>query len=171
MTFPRTVVQVPHDVRHWGSLLGAGCAEESRELAGRIERALAELEAGPAPAPFLYAYWIWKDPWMTVSDDTYIGDLLGLAGGINVYGREAERYPAANPQEALDRGAAVHFFPSEPFPFRAERHGEETAALFGRQSRRLFVEGDDYCWHGARTLAGLAAMRGLRDALSRPGGP
>jgi ABC-type Fe3+-hydroxamate transport system substrate-binding protein len=171
VTFPRTVAQVPRDVRHWGDLLGEGCEEEARGLAARIERALAELEAGPAPAPFLYACWIWKDPWMTVSDDTYVGDLLALAGGVNVYGREVERYPATTPEEALARGAAVHFFPSEPFPFRAEKHGEETAALFGRESRRLFVEGDDYCWHGARTLAGLAAMRGLRGALARPDKP
>ncbi len=168
VTFPRAVAQVPHDIRHWGGLLGEGCEEEARGLAARLERALADLESEPGPAPFLYAYWIWKDPWMTVSDDTYVGDLLRLSGGINVYGREAQRYPATTPQEAIARGPAVHIFPSEPFPFRPEKHGEEAAALFGRQSRRLFVEGDNYCWHGARTLAGLDAMRSLRGVLARP---
>ncbi|MGH9400229.1 MAG: helical backbone metal receptor, partial [Thermoanaerobaculia bacterium] len=114
------------------------------------------------------AYWIWKDPWMTVSDDTYVADLLRLAGGLNVFARENERYPSIDPGEALARGAEVHFFPSEPFPFRAPRHETMTAEIFGSGSRRLFVEGDDYCWHGARTLDGLAAMRRLRAELFPP---
>ena len=102
---------------------------------------------------------------MTVSDDTYVADLLRLAGGVNVYGREADRYPATTPAEALARGADVHFFPDEPYRFRPEKHEEETARLFGPERTRLFVSGDDYCWHGARTLEGLAAMRKLRETL------
>jgi ABC-type Fe3+-hydroxamate transport system substrate-binding protein len=162
VTFPKTVGEVPRDIRHWGRLLSQGCEEEAEGLARRIEGSLAALSAGKAPAPFLYAYWIWKDPWMTVSDDTYVGDLLHLAGGVNVYGGEADRYPATTPAESLARGAQVHFFPDEPYRFRAEKHGDETAELFGRERARLFVEGDDYCWHGARTLEGLEAMRRLR---------
>ena len=64
---------------------------------------------------------------MTVSDDTYVADLLRLAGGVNVYGGEAERYPATTPAESLARGADVHFFPDEPYRFRPEKHEEETA--------------------------------------------
>ena len=101
---------------------------------------------------------------MTVSDDTYVSDLLRLAGGINVFGREADRYPTASPADALARGADVHFFPSEPFPFRQRRHEGLTEELFGRDRRRLFVEGDDYCWHGLRTLDGLKRMGELRES-------
>ncbi|MGH9369701.1 MAG: helical backbone metal receptor [Thermoanaerobaculia bacterium] len=164
VTFPRTVAEVPAAIRQWGSRLSGGSEEEAEELASRIEKEMVALASGPPPAPFLYAYWIWKDPWMTISDDTYVADLLRLAaGGINVYGREAQRYPTTTPEEAISRGAEVHFFPDEPFPFRAQKHEDLTAALFGRGCRRLFVSGDDYCWHGFRTLAGLAAMRALRE--------
>ena len=51
-------------------------------------------------------------------------------------------------------------------PSVADRHGDLTAELFGPGSRRLFVEGDDYCWHGVRTLDGLEAMRKLRSGVS-----
>jgi ABC-type Fe3+-hydroxamate transport system substrate-binding protein len=166
VTFPRTVAEVPAAIRQWGARLSEGSEEEAENLASRIEREMAALESGPRPAPFLYAYWIWKDPWMTVSDDTYVADLLGLAGGINVYGREAQRYPTTTPEESLSRGADVHFFPSEPFSFRPERHGELMEGLFGRERRRLFVAGDDYCWHGFRTLEGLRAIRELRKELN-----
>jgi ABC-type Fe3+-hydroxamate transport system substrate-binding protein len=165
VTFPKTVADVPRDVRGWGRRLGEGCERKAETLASRIEREVSDLESEPAPASFRYAYWIWMDPWMTVSDDTYVADLLRLAGGVNVFGNEPERYPAATPEESLARGARVHFFPSEPYAFRPGRHGAIAERLFGRERRRLFVEGDDYCWHGVRTLTGLRAMRELREQL------
>ena len=165
VSFPKTVADVPPDVERWGERIGH--AAEGRELARRIEAALAELAAVPAPAPFLYAYWIWRDPWMTVSDDTYVADLLRLAGGVNVFGREIDRYPASRPDEALERGADVHFFPNEPYPFRAAKHGEELERIFGSERVRLFVPGDDFCWHGVRTLDGLERMKILRTELGK----
>lgn len=165
VTFHRTVSEVPGAIRRWGGRLAEGAEGEAEALAARIERELSALRAEPPAPPFLYAYWIWKDPWMTISDDTYVADLLRLAGGVNVFAREAERYPASTPEESLERGADVHFFPSEPYPFRPEKHEALTGQLFGEQRVRLFVEGDDYCWHGVRTLDGLKAMRELRRRI------
>lgn len=98
---------------------------------------------------------------MTVSDDTYVADLLSLVGGKNVYGAETVRYPTTTPSEALARDARVQIFASEPYPFSEEKHGELTARLFGAACHRVFVDGDDYCWHGVRTLEGLRAVRSL----------
>lgn len=162
VSFPKAVAQVPADVRRWGRRLGGVPEARAEALSARIERERSRLESQPPPAPFPYACWIWRDPWMTVSDDTYIADLLRLAGGVNVYGKELERYPKSAPGEALARGARVHFFPSEPYPFRRGKHDAAMRKLFGTESRRLFVEGDDYCWHGARTLEGLRAVGQLR---------
>jgi ABC-type Fe3+-hydroxamate transport system substrate-binding protein len=163
VSFPRRVADVPPAVRQWGLRLGGDCVGAAEELASRIESSLQALCASPPARDFSYAYWIWKDPWMTVSDDTYVADLLRLSGGVNVFGPESTRYPAASPRQAVARGAQVHFFPSEPFPFRPERHEELTRDLFGVGCKRLFVEGDDYCWHGARTLEGLEEMGRIRN--------
>ncbi len=167
VTFPRTVSEVPDAIRRWGRRLAEDAEGEADVLARRIEEEHATLNAEPAAPPFVYAYWIWKDPWMTISDDTYVADLLRMAGGVNVFGRGPDRYPASTPAESLARGADVHFFPSEPYPFRREKHGEMTAQLFGNERVRLFVEGDDYCWHGVRTLDGLKAMRKLKEMLEK----
>ena len=129
----------------------------------RIEKEARGLESEPSANAFRYAYWIWKDPWMTVSDDTYVADLLRFAGGANVFGDEPARYPATTPQDALARGPQVHFFPSEPYPFKEEKHATSARELFGTGVKHLFVDGDDYCWHGYRTLEGLRAMRRLRE--------
>jgi ABC-type Fe3+-hydroxamate transport system substrate-binding protein len=165
VTFPRTVSEVPAAIRQWGTRMGEGSEEEGEALARRIEDELKALASEPPAAPFLYSYWIWKDPWMTISNDTYVADLLGLAGGINVFGRETERYPTVTVQASVERGSDVHFFPSEPYPFRREKHEPMTEQLFGKERVRLFVDGDDYCWHGVRTLDGLKAMRLLKKRL------
>jgi len=159
VTLPKTVADVPAAIRQWGDRLGT--AEQAGELAARIETERQSLEATRPPSGFRYAYWIWKDPWMTVSDDTYVADLIRLGGGENVYGTEAVRYPTTHPTEALAREPEVHIFPSEPFPFAEEKHGALAEKLFGNHTRRVFVDGDNYCWHGVRTLEGLRAVRRL----------
>jgi ABC-type Fe3+-hydroxamate transport system substrate-binding protein len=160
VSFPKTVAEVAPAIRAWGSRLGE--EGEANALADRIERELESLESDPPASKFRYAYWIWRNPWMTVSGDTYVADLLRLAGGVNVYGEESERYPATTPEDAIARGPAVHFFPSEPYPFREDKHGADVEKVFGKAARRLFVAGDNLCWHGARTLDGLRAARKLR---------
>jgi len=160
VSFPRRVAEVPDAVRGWGRRLGEETAAEG--LAARIESELSALDGERAPGSFRYACWIWKNPWMTVSNDTYVADLLSLSGGVNVFGSEPERYPVATPEESVARGVSVHLFPSEPYPFREEKHGEEVAKIFGERARRLFVAGDDLSWHGFRTLDGLRAVKKLR---------
>ncbi len=159
VTLPKTVAEVPLAIRQWGARLGTSA--EAEPLADRVDAEIAGLEASLPRPTFRYAYWIWKDPWMTVSDDTYVADLVRLAGGVNVYGDARIRYPTTHPAEALGKEPEVHIFPSEPFPFSQEKHAATVEKLFGAHTRRLFVEGDDYCWHGIRTLDGLKAVIAL----------
>jgi iron complex transport system substrate-binding protein len=169
VSFPRTVAEVAPAIRSWGKTLGE--EDQAESLAGRIEADLAALDRTPPVGTFRYAYWIWRNPWMTVSDDTYVADLLRRAGGVNVYGHEPVRYPATTTEDAIGRGAAVHLFPSEPYPFREEKHGAEVERLLGPSARRLFVAGDDLCWHGVRTLHGMAAAKRLRVYAEGPKDP
>ena len=171
VSFPRKVAEVPEAIRGWGRRLGEERAADA--LASRIETELAALARERPAGAFLYAYWIWRNPWMTVSGDTYVSDLLALAGGVNVFAGEADRYPVARPEESLALGAGIHFFPSEPYPFREEKHGREVAEIFGEAPRRLFVAGDDLSWHGFRTLEGLSAVKKLQvyaEELPSPAG-
>jgi ABC-type Fe3+-hydroxamate transport system substrate-binding protein len=162
VTFPRKVADVPPTIRGWGRRLGGESMAQAEALASRVEKELSLLESETRASRFPFAYWIWRDPWMTVSDDTYVADLLRLGGGSNVFGSEAARYPTASPQQAVARGARAHFFPSEPYPFRPEKHEALARRLFGVEGTFFFVPGDDYCWHGARTLDGLARIRELK---------
>ena len=163
-SLPRRVLDVPPLVRDLGSIVGR--PREAEALAAAIEASSALLVSNQSRPSFSFAYFIWKDPWMVVSGDTYVSDLLGYAGGRNVFEKSSDRYPAVTPDDVGRARPEVLFFSSEPYPFR-ERHRDEIAAAFGSATGVSFISGDDCCWHGARTREGLALMGRLSPAISR----
>lgn len=154
VTHPRTVKEVPALLRHFGTLTET--AERAEVHAVALEQALAALR--PARQPWSYLYLIWRDPWMAAGPGTYIDDLLGLAGGVNVV--TAPDYPA------VDVGAlrpAVVLLPDEPFPF-TDKHVPELRAL-QPTARIERISGDDACWHGVRSIRGVALVQRLADLV------
>lgn len=159
VSLPRTVAEIPALIREIARQ--AGAPGHGDALAEEIERErghLGEVEG----ERFRYAYFIWKDPWMSVSGDTYVSDLFRYAGGVNVFGEAAERYPEVSPAEVRSAAPDVLFFSSEPYPF-SERHLPAIRAAFGADLPAVLVDGDDCCWHGARTRQGLKLMGELRE--------
>lgn len=151
VSHPRRVDEVPALLRRWGALTGTAARAEAR--AQEVEHALAALTAEAAAVrAWRYLYLIWRGPWMAAGQGTYVSDLLGRAGGVNVV--ERPDYPVVDPAALAPD---VVLLPDEPFPF-AEKHLPELAALVpGARLER--ISGDDACWHGVRTLRGLAWLR------------
>ena len=119
----------------------------------RSLRTQVGLQEEPSKAfAFRYAYLIWKDPLMGVGDDTYTADLIAWAGGRNVLSG-GERYPALAADELEEKAPELVLLPDEPFPF-AEKHLEAMQAVAPHSDLQL-VGGDDFCWHGVRTVRGL----------------
>jgi len=98
-------------------------------------------------------YLIWKDPWMTVSRDTYISRTLGLFGMLTVPGSSEERYPEL--QRLARDGIDLVLLSSEPYRFD-EKHLAEVRALTGRPAR--LVDGEMTSWYGPRAIKGLAYL-------------
>lgn len=127
-------------------------------------RRVANAAAGRPPRRF--AYLIWRDPIMTVSDDTFVSALLELAGGVNAFAGADERYPTISPGELAAAGPAGVLLSSEPFPFRDEHRDELANATGLPASRFRFVDGELLSWHGSRTPDGIdyaeRVIEGLR---------
>jgi ABC-type Fe3+-hydroxamate transport system substrate-binding protein len=141
-------------VRSIAAAVGATAAGEP--IAADIEaRARRVREAARRRQPVRYAYLIWREPWMTVSDDTFIAELLGMAGGRNVFGGSAERYPTVTLDDIAREAPHVVLLPSEPFPFGSKHVVELTAALGWDDSRFQLVDGELLSWHGSRTPRGI----------------
>jgi len=156
---PHRVADIPPLLRRFGRLTGREEAAEAWAL--KIEAALELSSGGPA---FTYACLIWKRPWMTVSDETYVADLLLTAGGRNVFGGLARRYPEVTEGELVAAAPDVLLLPDEPYPFREEDARFWRASL--PRARVLLVSGDDLCWHGVRTLRGLQAAAEIARAVT-----
>lgn len=171
VSHPRRVDEIPALLRRWGALTGTVARAEARAV--EVEHALAALTAEAAVVqPWRYLYLIWRGPWMAAGQGTYISDLIGRAGGVNVV--ERPDYPVVDPAALTPD---VVLMPDEPFPF-ADKHRPELAALLPA-ARLELVGGDDACWHGVRTLRGLAWLRALvargvpraAEGTSRAGSP
>ena len=159
--FPRRVDQVPDDLRRIGE--ACGTVESAQTRAHELETALADLERRQKAQPnhFTFAYLIWRNPWMTINGDTYVSDLLGRAGGRNVFHDRPTRYPELTLNELAERRPDVVLLPDEPFPFK-EAHRQELEAELPEMGHQL-ISGDDACWHGIRSIRGVALAHQLGD--------
>lgn len=166
-SMPRTAAETAAMVRSIAGAIGRG--EAGERIARDIERRAARVqEAAATLPPVSYAYLIWREPWMTVSDDTFVSALLALAGGRNVFGASAGRYPVVTPAQLREGAPDVVLLSSEPFPFTA-RHADELVQLTGMAAERfVLADGELLSWHGSRTPAGIDYAESL---LQRARGP
>lgn len=153
-SLPRTAEETATMVRTIANLLGAAASGD--EIAGDIEARAARVRtAARDRPPVSYVYLIWRDPWMTISNDTFIAELLGMAAGRNVFAGAGERYPVVTTDQLADADPRVVLLSSEPFPF-GEGHIEELRGALGwPRSRFALVDGELLSWHGSRTPRGI----------------
>jgi ABC-type Fe3+-hydroxamate transport system substrate-binding protein len=124
---------------------------ETERLCDEFSAAYAALTAGTRPrAEVLYL--IWRDPWMSVSRDTYISRTLALVGWETVPATAAERYPEIDPAAVAGSVERV-LLSSEPYRFR-EKHLAEVEALVPG-ARVTLIDGEMTSWYGSRAIAGL----------------
>lgn len=155
VSHPTRVADVPPLLRHLGALTGSESAAEG--WARRVEERLAA--ARPAARPVRFVYPIWRGPWMAAAAGTYISDLLETFGGVNVFPRDRGPWPRTDEGELAALAPELVVLPDEPYRF-AEK---DRALLCGLlpEARVELASGDDFCWHGVRTLRGLEAAGAL----------
>jgi ABC-type Fe3+-hydroxamate transport system substrate-binding protein len=122
---------------------------------------------------------IWLDPLMTIHGETFISDMISLAGAENVFadrrrryplaadlgtapalppekteGRD-DRYPRVDWHEIESRKPDLALLPDEPYAF-----GDEHVKLFAEHGiPSILVSGKDLCWYGAWSVKGLPRLR------------
>jgi ABC-type Fe3+-hydroxamate transport system substrate-binding protein len=107
-------------------------------------------------------YLIWKDPWMTVSRDTYVSRMLALFGLQTLPEQCDARYPKLGDPAAA--AAELILLSSEPYRF-TERHRRE---LEQRQPLPVrLIDGEMTSWYGPRAIAGLRYLSDFAATLRR----
>lgn len=104
-------------------------------------------------------YLIWKDPWLTVSPNTYIARMLDLVRWRNVAVDTKVRYPSVQITPKLLEAVDVILFSTEPYRF-TEEDVEAFRAKFrtGRKTLRM-IDGEMISWYGSRAIEGLTYLR------------
>jgi ABC-type Fe3+-hydroxamate transport system substrate-binding protein len=152
----------PHDNLALYRLIGAifGRDAEAEELCSALARALAHLRTRAYPARDVL-YLIWRDPWMSVSPDTYIARMLELVNWRTHPLAPDDRYPEIELERYAGRIDHV-LLSSEPFHFR-ERHVDEVAAAIPG-ARVSLIDGEMTSWYGTRAIAGLRYLAAYASA-------
>lgn len=151
-------------------LLGGIFGRESRaeELCAAFGAVFDEAVASSSRLPReSVLYLIWKDPWMTVSRDTYIARTLAAVGWDAVELAGNERYPKIQLTPELLSGVDRVLLSTEPYAFR-EKHLEEVRNLLLPVTRHRspvtvsLIDGEMTSWYGSRAIEGLRHLGMLR---------
>lgn len=132
--------------------------EQAETLCAAFEREYAALAAAPKGAPRTLLYCIWKDPWMTVSCDTYIARMMAEIGWQCWAAPPANRYPTFTWSDELLQAIDGVLLSTEPYRF-TEAHANTLQERIGKPVRLL--DGEMMSWYGSRAVAGLRYLRGL----------
>jgi ABC-type Fe3+-hydroxamate transport system substrate-binding protein len=131
---------------------------------------------------------IWKNPYMTINDHTYVHDILTTCGGDNIFAQRQRRFPLAAdvgqvaegssaryterdrryPRISLDEMAALRpeviVLPDEPYAFSAADFIDfldypEVPAVHNQ--RIYLIDGKMVSWYGPRIGQSLRALETL----------
>jgi ABC-type Fe3+-hydroxamate transport system substrate-binding protein len=202
VAFPRRVAE---GIAHLAKLARVFCVESDekvRALCKQGYEAVREAEVARRASPTRKKATrrvrtfcpIWMDPLMTINEETFINDMLALAGAENVFADRERRYPLAadlgrgkalSPEkvegrdtryprvtlaEVEARAPELVLLPDEPHPF-----SEADAEVFRAQrtpaaERGAIVRtsGKDLCWYGARSVEGLGRLSAMVERYAQP---
>lgn len=128
-----------------------------------IQQIQQQLDRRPDEPERTVAYLIWKEPWMTVGNDTYIHDVLSHWNLVNVFGDKV-RYPKITLDELQGRNPDLILMSSEPYPFK-EKHTQITEKA-SPGSRTLLVDGAWFSWYGSHMKHAFSRLNIWRKAIA-----
>lgn len=136
-----------------------GKEPEGNEIAEKIKKEFLALRPEKR---YTVAYLIWKNPYMTIGKDTFIHQMLNLAGFDNVFA-DSLRYPVISAEEIENRKPDLIFLSSEPYPFK-NKHLSEFSKISPASGIKL-VRGDLFSWHGSRLLYAARYFKKLQEEV------
>ncbi len=160
---------VPDDNLALYRLLGGifGRQSAAQQLCEEFQRARDALIDAAATLPLRRVlYLIWRDPWMTISRDTYISQTLALVNWMTVCHDPETRYPEVRADARLLADTDIVLFSSEPFPFKPAHVEEFRKCTGGTDTTCAFIDGQMTSWYGSRAVAGLRYLRELAGTLA-----
>lgn len=155
-------IKTMEDALRMIAVIGDITQKQSRAvtLIEEIRKAVHSLQTNSKPKRV--AYFIWRKPWMTIGEDTFINDILKLMNWVNVYHHHS-RYPETNLEELKQHNPEIILLSSEPYPFQ-QKHLIEIQEKIPN-AKILLVDGEMFSWYGSRLKK---AIFYLQDLITSP---
>lgn len=103
-------------------------------------------------------YLIWKNPWITVSRNTFIGSVLSYFGKKDFLQIYPEKYPQIELEKLSNKESTLLLLSSEPYPFL-----KKSECFVEMGFPFAFVDGEKLSWFGLRTLRYLQSLKTQQD--------
>jgi len=143
-----------------------GVESKARHLLVEFEQKLEKISSYAKHLDRLNVlYLIWRDPWMTVSRDTYISHMLKIINCQTVPGPSTTRYPALSDEEIYELPIDACLLSTEPYTFR-EKDVAELELKFNWFGKVHLVDGEMVSWYGSRAILGLEYLGQLSQILN-----
>ncbi|MBS1743661.1 MAG: ABC transporter substrate-binding protein [Bacteroidetes bacterium] len=134
-------------------------------LTESIKQSFSELDQMiTGTKPVNAAYLIWRDPYMSIGNDTFIHDLMQRAGLQNIFSYTT-RYPDITINQLKEKNCELILLSSEPYPF-SEKHVKELQDALPEMPVML-VDGEMFSWYGSRLLDAAAYLKELFIKVKR----
>ena len=147
-------------IREIGKLTGKD--NKADHLIKDIDSLFQELKDQEPINKIRTAYLIWREPYMTVGEDTFINSMMKIAGFENVFGH-LTRYPKITIEELQSLNCELLLLSSEPFPF-TQKHIKELLPFFP-DTKIILVDGEMFSWYGSRLLLVTEYFKKLRTII------
>lgn len=161
VTFPKGPGEVPGLLREAGEWLSvqnaaARFARETEELLASLDATVESRRRAGDWSLRRCLYYIWREPYMVVSQDTYISAMLERLGLVNV-APSAPRYPTLTVEEAQALKPDFLLLSSEPYPFR-KRDAVRLAQEWPAVPQMYKIDGQLMSWYGTMLIPALQDM-------------
>lgn len=111
-------------------------------------------------------YVIWKNPWMTISLDTYIARTLAAVGWDQIELDSDARYPEIEIESLLDQVDRV-LLSSEPYAFRRRDVEQVQSMSAGAKAPAVsLIDAEMTSWYGSRAIVGMRYLAQLRHEVA-----
>ncbi len=137
------------------------------EISASIRASLDEAKArAPEPPPRVLCP-IWKNPYMSISRDTFVHSILRSAGGENVFEEHPERYPKFTLDDVVLKQPEIIILPTELYRFTEEDKAdfETLVEKVPAVNHIHIVEGELLSWYGPRVARALRELSALFRAV------
>ena len=138
-----------------------GKQPEAEALCEHFEIALREVQECRFEARKIL-YLIWKDPWMTVSRETYVSRMLALFGLQTLPEAAGARYPKLKDLDV--EGKELLLLSTEPYRF-LEKDRQELEMKTKLPVR--LIDGEMTSWYGSRAIQGLRYLAAFSATLPK----